>query len=439
MLADLLRRADTLPRVVLTRPSVVVESAGMNRKYLLRTLGCKVNQYESQQIRELIESHGWRPARPSEVADLAVINGCAVTTSAAAKTRQAVRRAAAGGSVPVVVIGCAAAADAERLRSIPGVVALVKHTDQVAKHLHHYLVHNQHGNLALPSGKTCADASATDGPACLSTFEPDCKGAVAITPVTPAEPPGFLAAHRYPDGSIPACGEDVNAADQPNDQPNDHLPPITRFDNRTRAFLKVQDGCDAFCSFCIVPRLRPQLHFKPVEAAVAEATALVAAGHKEIVLSGIYLGAYGRPTARRNRFEADGRSPLAELVAAIAAVPGLQRLRLSSLEPGDLDDALLDVLASHACCVPHLHLPLQSGSSQILKRMNRQYDADDFTTMIDRVANRLYQPAITTDVVVGFPGETDEDFEADLGDRSVRGLLQDPRLPVQPPPRHHRG
>ena len=148
-----------------------------------------------------------------------------------------------------------------------------------------------------------------------------------------------------------------------------------------------------------------------MEAAVSEARGLVRGGHREIVVTGIFLGAYGRDTAVRKRFEPT-RSPLAELVDALARVDGLERLRLSSLEPGDVDEALLECLASHPCCVPHLHLPLQSGSARILRRMNRQYTRDAFIDMIDRVKAALGRPAITTDIIVGFPGETDEDFEA---------------------------
>ena len=146
---------------------------------------------------------------------------------------------------------------------------------------------------------------------------------------------------------------------------------IGRFAGHQRALLKVQEGCDALCTYCIIPKLRPMLRSKPIAAAVAETRGLVRAGHKEIVVTGIFLGAYGRETALRTRFT-PGRSPLADLVEALARVEGLARLRLSSLEPGDVDERLLDVLVRHENCVPHLHLPLQSGSASLLMRMNRQ-------------------------------------------------------------------
>jgi threonylcarbamoyladenosine tRNA methylthiotransferase MtaB len=178
--------------------------------------------------------------------------------------------------------------------------------------------------------------------------------------------------------------------------------------------LKIQDGCDAHCTYCIIPSLRPGLWSKPVDAAVGEARALVDAGHVEIVLTGIFLGAYAQPTALRRRQPASSatRPPLGELVAALCTrVPGLRRLRLSSLEPGDLTPALLDVLRDHAAVVPHFHLPLQSGSASLLRRMNRQYTRDDFLRMVDRVNDAFDRPALTTDVIVGFPGETDDEFQ----------------------------
>jgi threonylcarbamoyladenosine tRNA methylthiotransferase MtaB len=180
---------------------------------------------------------------------------------------------------------------------------------------------------------------------------------------------------------------------------------------RQRAVLKVQDGCDAHCTYCIIPSLRPALWSKPVDDAVEEARRLVDCGHVEIVLTGIFLGAYGQPTALRRRQPHGGPGPLGILVAALCTrVAGLRRLRLSSLEPGDLTDALVAVLRDHPQVVPHFHLPLQSGSDVLLRRMNRQYGRDDFLRMVDRVCAAFDRPALTTDVIAGFPGETDEEF-----------------------------
>lgn len=188
---------------------------------------------------------------------------------------------------------------------------------------------------------------------------------------------------------------------------------IKSFAGHQRAFLKVQDGCDASCSYCLVPRLRPQLRSKPVDVATAETRDLVLAGHVEVVVTGVFLGAYGQDTALRKRWQTSS-SPLVELVDTLASVEGLARLRLSSLEPGDVSEALLDVLSRHRTCVPHLHLPLQSGSATILRRMNRQYGPDQYVDTIERVSRTLDRPAISTDIIVGFPGETEEDFDATL-------------------------
>jgi threonylcarbamoyladenosine tRNA methylthiotransferase MtaB len=178
-----------------------------------------------------------------------------------------------------------------------------------------------------------------------------------------------------------------------------------------RAFLKVQDGCDAHCTYCIIPQLRPVLWSKPVDEAVAEARRLVECGHVEIVLTGIFLGAYGQGTALRRRQGGSTARPLGELVQALCTrVPGLRRLRLSSLEPGDLTGELIQILRSHRQVVPHFHLPLQSGSDVLLRRMHRQYTRGDFLRMVDEVRGAFDRPAITTDVIVGFGGESEEEF-----------------------------
>jgi threonylcarbamoyladenosine tRNA methylthiotransferase MtaB len=189
--------------------------------------------------------------------------------------------------------------------------------------------------------------------------------------------------------------------------------PITAFPGRQRAFVKVQDGCDAFCSYCIVPYTRPVVWSKTIEQVRDECLGLVGSGHKEIVLSGVFLGAFGRRTAVRRRWEEpDGSLPV--LLSEIAGIEGLWRVRLSSLEPGDVSDELLEVYRGNEKAAPHFHLPLQSGSQRILKRMRRQYTPDEFRRTIDRIRSAVDAAAITTDVIVGFPGESDEDFAETL-------------------------
>ncbi len=370
----------------------------MPGKYLLQTLGCKVNQYESQQLREMLHQLDWLPVPAGEVPDIAVVNTCAVTASALSQSRQTVRRLTRYGCSAVYVVGCGAAADAPAFKRIPGVVGTFDHESDACAALREHLTH-----------------SAFD-PAGNAAPQPNNAGLSVLYPLLP---------HRKEGSKIPrpAAAQDAMAVPlslsilpPPLSVVKQAGPLVDRIDHfagRQRAYLKIQDGCDAFCSYCIIPRLRPNLRSKPVEVAVAEAESFVRAGYREIIVTGIFLGAYGRDTAVRKRFDS-AISPLARLVASLAQVKGLARLRLSSLEPGDVDQSLLDVLASHPVCVPHLHLPLQSGSAEILRRMNRQYTRDEFLDMIDRVRAVFDRPAISTDVIVGFPGETEVDFEASL-------------------------
>jgi len=193
------------------------------------------------------------------------------------------------------------------------------------------------------------------------------------------------------------------------------LPLLNDHQDRQRAFLKIQDGCDAHCTYCIIPQLRPNLSSKPVDETIEEAKRLVAAGHHEIILTGIFLGAYGQPTALRRRQPQDTAIPLARLIDALCTnVPNLRRLRLSSLEPGDVTPHLIDVMKSHQQVVPHFHLPLQSGSDHLLHKMNRQYTRTDFLKMADQLNESFDRPALTTDIITGFPGETDEEFQQTL-------------------------
>ncbi len=373
----------------------------MVRKYRVSTLGCKVNQYESQQAIDLLESLGFSPAQAGEPADVALINTCAVTNEALRKSRQTIRRQAKHHSTDVIVIGCGASADRDKLAQIPGVTAVLGHDcDTLASlsaHLHRYAEQN---TSAAPNNNTPLDA-----PIGQRATNQNIR---LITPdKTNSSSPDD--SHTKPHAFSPIISSPLPIV-------NDHssgIGRIERFAGHQRAFLKVQDGCDAHCTYCIIPSLRPTLRSKSIGEAVTEARQLVLAGHREIIVTGIFLGAFGRETALRKRFK-PGRSPLADLVSSLAKVEGLARLRLSSLEPGDVDDDLLDVIANNQACVPHLHLPLQSGSQDVLRAMNRQYTRDDFLAMIDRVRDTLDQPAISTDIIVGFPGETEEDFQASL-------------------------
>lgn len=386
----------------------------MSGKYRLATLGCKVNQYESQQIREVLESYGLRETTSDSTCTLAVVNTCAVTSGASRKSRQIIRRLAQKGKTPVVVVGCGASAEADRLRELNGVAAVYGHDAEVCHELRTFLqdtlgLQPTSGDHQPVTGSTRPEVGRNNGWIIPGKAGEDRQAGVSL-PISQSN-------HSR---SLPIVKEESLL-----------LRGIESFHGHQRAFLKIQDGCDAFCTYCIIPRLRPRLRSKPLESVIKEAEQLVHHGHSEIILTGIFLGAYGRETAIRKRWGSKC-SPLAELITALGRVSGLARLRLSSLEPGDVNDSLLDALASNSICVPHLHLPLQSGSQSILRRMNRQYNRDQFEKMIERVQNALDRPAISTDIIVGFPGETEADFEATLNVARSAGFLKIHAFPFSP-------
>lgn len=212
---------------------------------------------------------------------------------------------------------------------------------------------------------------------------------------------------RVPAGAdwLQRLAEQLNSLAMPNTVSTDGIETdtftISSFGDHTRAFLKVQDGCDIGCSFCIIPQLRKEPRDKTIDAAVREAAALTEAGYREIVVTGVSVGLYGRETG----------SSLAELLRHLAEVPNIGRIRLSSLHPGELTDELLEVWAASPHIMPHLHLSLQSGSDAVLQAMRRGYTAADYFNAVERARAVLDRPAFTTDIIVGFPGETDAYFE----------------------------
>ncbi len=397
------------------------------KTFSVQTLGCKVNQYESEQVAAYLRARGLSESETPDRAELRIINSCSVTVQAASQSRQSVRRAtrlpvltghsacgtAAFVSVPpkaegtqtngprVVVIGCWATSDKPAAEALDGVDAVLTHHDDLATEFDRL--------LSLWRSEDCE----SEDPA----------------PVT--RPPTSHASDENPQRLMDAGNKDALKNAVAENRTRANKPILKRIVNeisgarslpllgehqsgRQRAFLKIQDGCDAHCTYCIIPRLRPSLWSKPVDDTVDEARKLVESGHREIVLTGIFLGAYGYSTALRRR-QQPGDAPLAMLVSALCTrVPGLQRLRLSSLEPGDLDDELLATLTSHPQVVPHFHLPLQSGSDLLLRRMNRQYGRDQFLELVGKISNVFDRPARTSDIIVGFPGESDEQFRHTL-------------------------
>ncbi len=357
--------------------------------FCVQTLGCKVNHYESEQIATLLRSWGLTQTQ-NPAADLRIVNTCSVTSEAANKSRQSVRKAirlpvlhnslnesepAAGQRT--IVTGCWATSNPADAAAIAGDDAVLTHHDNIAHRLSSLL--SSWGYQFRRSGEEN---------------------------VRPFDATGTR--------SLPLLDE--------------------RQASHQRAFLKIQDGCDAHCTYCIIPTLRPTLWSKLVDDVLAEARRLVHAGHVEIVLTGIFLSAYGQATALRRRQTRGERSPLALLIEKLTEIPGLRRLRLSSLEPGDLHDDLLDALCASRQVVPHFHLPLQSGSDRILRRMNRQYTRDGYFRMIEKVQSSFDQPAITTDIIAGFPGETDEDFRQTLEAAQFARFVHIHAFPFSPRP-----
>jgi len=382
------------------------------RTFAIQTLGCKVNQYESEQIAQLLRDRGLTESPTANDADLRIINTCSVTTEAASKSRQSVRRSTrlkvlsqepqagplrSGSNGKVIVTGCWATSNTAEAKTLPGVDAVLTHHLDVAAELNQLL---DRWNLPKPLGND------------LSMIQ-------AGTPAVQASKLNPLEARKVKKN--PAIGTHA-------------LPLLGDHQSNQRAYLKIQDGCDAHCTYCIIPSLRPSLWSKPISQVIEEANRLVATGHKEIILTGIFLSAYGQKTALRRRQSEPSSLPM--LIEALCTrVPNLVRLRLSSLEPGDLTPDLISAMKSHPQIVPHFHLPLQSGSDKILHRMNRQYTRSDFLRMIDEVKTAFDRQALTTDIIVAFPGETDNDFDQTLDIVNRAKFIHIHAFPFSPRPK----
>jgi threonylcarbamoyladenosine tRNA methylthiotransferase MtaB len=343
------------------------------KTFAINTIGCKVNQYESQQIRELLERFGLSQVETFQSEpDLVVINTCCVTMSASAKSRQRIRKAQKlSPDAIIVVCGCLPAVQTPRFCSgeagelnNPGKnIHLISHRETIVTTLNRII---NNGEVAFSNSQSQNNAIKTENSSKIKL-----KNHVELPKLTQ----------------------------------------LTSFKGHTRAFLKIQDGCDGYCTYCIVPKTRPIVQNKPIEAVLQEAKALVEAGHKEIVVTGIFVGAYGQKSVRRKNWANQQNDKLADLLDKMGEIPNLARIRVSSLEPGDVTPRLLDTFCNNHKIMPHLHLSLQSGSNTVLKKMCRQYNADEFKEKIALIKSQLDRPAITTDIIVGFPGETEADFE----------------------------
>ena len=307
----------------------------------LTTLGCKVNQCESAYLEEQLARAGFQICDFSDRADLYCINTCAVTGRAAMQSRQLIRRVhRQNPEAQIVVMGCYSQIAAEEIASIPGVTHILGTTEKLAL--------LDHLSQPVENSSPC----------------------VSI--------------------------RDARSAPDPN------ILTLSRFANRTRAFLKIQDGCDSFCSYCIVPYARGRSRSINLDSILGQVERFLDSGHQEIVLTGVHLGHWG--------YDLKPQQNLVELLQAILHHCPPPRIRLSSLEPGEITPELLDLLAITPEICPHLHVPLQSGDESVLRRMNRHYHPDHYGELVTEAVRLIPDLAMGADVLVGFPGESDECF-----------------------------
>ncbi|MCI9124483.1 MAG: tRNA (N(6)-L-threonylcarbamoyladenosine(37)-C(2))-methylthiotransferase MtaB [Eubacterium sp.] len=324
------------------------------KKAALHNLGCKVNAYEMEAMQQMLEEAGYQIVPFQERADVYVINTCSVTNIADRKSRQMLHRARRRNPNAVIVAAGCYVQTAGQDIIMEGIADIV-------------LGNNKKKNLisVLDAWYGCRmDAAKVNNSHTICDWE-DCN-----------------------DG----CKE------------YEHLS-MTRPAGHTRAFVKVQDGCNQFCSYCIIPYARGRVRSRKPQDVLAEIRALAAGGCQEVVLTGIHLSSYGLDE------DPAQRTDLAALLAQVHEVDAIRRIRLGSLEPGIVTEEFAAALAGMPKVCPHFHLSLQSGSDSVLKRMNRRYTADAYALHCEILRRYFLDPAITTDVIVGFPGETEEEFE----------------------------
>lgn len=305
-----------------------------------QTLGCKVNHYETEAVWQLFKDAGYGRVDFADHADVYVVNTCTVTNTGDKKSRQVIRRAIRQNPDSVIcVTGCYAQTSPAEIMAIPGIDVVVGTQDR----------HKMIGYI--------------------EQFREERMPINAVG--------NIMKAKIYEELDVPA------------------------FTDRTRASLKIQEGCNNFCTFCIIPWARGLMRSRQPEDVLKQAQQLVDAGYKEIVLTGIHTGGYGEDLKDYN---------LAKLLKALESVTGLERLRISSIEASQITDEVLDVLKESPIVVRHLHVPIQSASDTVLRRMRRKYTMSEFGERITRLKEVLPDCAITSDVIVGFPGETEDEF-----------------------------
>ena len=324
------------------------------------TFGCKVNQYDSNAMRSTMVRNGYQIVPETEPADVCLINTCTVTNIADQKARKIIRRVVKRNpEAKVLVTGCYAESDRQQIEQIEGVSLVFGNREKA--NLDQYLEYLS-----------------------LQTHQPT-SGLLQITPV-----------------QHDAIREHANFGLSVSDT-----------GDRTRGIIKVQDGCSAFCTYCIIPYVRGRMTSRPISEIVTEVEEIAASGAKEIVITGVHLGSYG--IDRQNeQLPKDGRVSIADILEQIHPVDGIERIRLSSIEPMNFPEDLAPTMAELPKCMPHFHLPLQAGSDRTLKRMRRRYTTDEFSKLTEHLRSVFPDAGLTTDIMVGFPGETDRDFEDSL-------------------------
>lgn len=317
------------------------------KKIAFYTLGCKVNQADTASMSSIFINKGYSIVDFTSEADIYVINTCVVTNTGQRKSRQIINRAVRKNpSALIVVTGCYPQTSAEEVRAIPGVDLIVGNQDR-ARIVE--LVEEAFENQSVDTINSVRKLSSN------TEFEELAAGDIT---------------------------------------------------DKTRAFLKIQEGCNQFCTYCIIPFARGPLRSRSIESIKSEVQRLAIAGYKEVVLIGIHLGCYGK--------ESEGKLTLFDAVKAALSVKEIKRVRLGSLESVEVDQKLLDLMASDSRLCKHLHLPLQSGCDTTLHRMHRPYDSKRYAELLTNIYKSIPDIAITTDIIAGFPGETEEEFISTL-------------------------
>lgn len=316
----------------------------MKKKVALHNLGCKVNAYEVEAMQQLLENAGYETVPFEEGADVYVINTCTVTNIADRKSRQMLHKAKKMNPDAIVVAtGCYAQADTEKLKEDTAV------------------------DLILGNNQKTQIVEA------LEEYEKEHAKQVQVIEINHTK--------EYEELSISSTAEHV------------------------RAYIKVQDGCNQFCTYCIIPFARGRVRSRKIEEVLSEVETLATKGYKEVVLTGIHLSSYGVD------FPKEERESLLSLIQAVSRVEGISRIRLGSLEPRIITEEFLEGIVKTGKVCPHFHLSLQSGCNKTLKNMNRRYSAQEYAEKCELIRKFYPAPALTTDVIVGFPQETEEDFE----------------------------